>query len=323
MPIRIGLIGCGGFAGAHVRQLKLLPDVEIAALAASNPATCTALIQRRLANASPPPQVFRDHQSMLAQASLDAVVVITPHGLHAQHAIAALNAGCHVLVEKPMATTVADAEAMVAAARASGRHLMIAYNPLMTRAVEMAKQVVTSGRFGRLQLITGTIVQNWQALTAGTWRQVPETSGHGQISDSGAHVLAGISYLAGAPVESIHAELNLGAGGVPIDGVVVIRFGGDILSTITIGGNCPTSIGRGDLFFERGRLEIDPWNGSFLRGWDAAGPVADLILSQNGDPDSDAPFIDLIRGRRAPWSDGAFGLGQTRLLERIRQSAGR
>ncbi len=321
LPLRVGIIGCGGFAGAHARRLTLIPGVRVAALADPSTDASASLIRRRLSDV-PPPQVFDNVKTMLEHTPLDAVVVVSPHGLHAQHAIAALRAGCHVLVEKPMATSVADAEAMAAAVFATGRHLMVAYNPLLTRAVALARRTVADGRLGKLRLISASLAQDWQALTAGTWRQDPALSGHGQLSDSGAHVLAAITWIAGSMVETVQAQVNLG-NGVPVDGAITLRFANGVLASILIGGSCPTNVGHADLLLTGGRIALDPWNGSFLQAWDAKGPLRELELARGEEPDSDARFISLVRHGKTPDADVGFGLEQARLLERIRRAAGR
>ena len=113
--MRVGIIGMGVYAAfAHIPQLKALEQIEITAISRRNPERLT-MAQK----AFDIPQSYTDWRKMLDQVSLDAVVVSTPHHLHYEPTIAALQQGLHVLVEKPMALTSREAWAMVKAAEAA------------------------------------------------------------------------------------------------------------------------------------------------------------------------------------------------------------
>ena len=115
--IRVAVIGAGFMGERHARIYAGLPDVELVAVCDVHEEAARELAERTGA-----PAHYTDFAELLRRDDLDAVSVCTPDGLHREPCEQALAGGRHVLVEKPIATTVADAEAIVAAARGSGRH---------------------------------------------------------------------------------------------------------------------------------------------------------------------------------------------------------
>ena len=142
--IRVGLIGCGRIAGVHRRYLQTTPGVRIVGV-------CDMDLERARAFGAEAgaEEVCRDAADLL-RLPLDAVHVLTPPSSHAETAIAALERGVHVLVEKPMATTAAAAERMQAAAVTAGRILSVDHNRLFDPVIVQARQLVAAGAIGNL-----------------------------------------------------------------------------------------------------------------------------------------------------------------------------
>src|SRR5512140_2051297 len=142
--IRVALLGCGRIAHVHAGYLRQVPEVEFVGacdLDANSREAFTARWQL-------PP--FADIDELLAAAQPDVVHVLTPPATHAKLAIELMHAGLHVLVEKPMALTVADADAMVAAARRTGRMLTVDHNRWFDPVMERARALLEAGRLGSL-----------------------------------------------------------------------------------------------------------------------------------------------------------------------------
>jgi UDP-N-acetyl-2-amino-2-deoxyglucuronate dehydrogenase len=127
--VRFGLIGCGRVSPRHLQSVQELPEARLVAVA--DVIESRAQRYARETGALP----YTDYRRMLERSDIDVVTICTPSGLHASMAIDALHAGKHVLCEKPMALSLADADRMIAAARATGRKLCIVlqnrYNPPM------------------------------------------------------------------------------------------------------------------------------------------------------------------------------------------------
>jgi nucleoside-diphosphate-sugar epimerase/predicted dehydrogenase len=143
-PLRVGLIGCGRIAGVHVRHLRPLSAVRIVGVCDRDEERARALGESVGVS-----EVFRDAGDLLG-LGLDVVHVLTPPTAHADPAIAALERGLHVLVEKPMATTAEAARRMQAAAASSGRILCVDHNRLFDPVILQARGLVASGAIGTL-----------------------------------------------------------------------------------------------------------------------------------------------------------------------------
>jgi predicted dehydrogenase len=144
-PTRVGVVGYGYWGSKHVRVLNSLPDVEV---------TVIDNDEQRLREAMasfPSVRIATDLADELD--SQDAVVVATPPGVHAQVALRALNAGLHTLVEKPLANSVEEAEALVSSARASDVRLMVGHTFEYNAAVWKLKEIISSGELGRILYI--------------------------------------------------------------------------------------------------------------------------------------------------------------------------
>jgi predicted dehydrogenase len=145
MPVKYGVIGCGAIAQRrHIPECIANPASKLVALA--DPVTDRVGELGKKYEAKP----YTDYKEMLKDANIDAVVVAGPNALHAQQSIDALNAGKHVLCEKPMATTRDDAKAMLDAAKKNKKFLMIGLNQRLMPPHVKAKRILQSGALGKV-----------------------------------------------------------------------------------------------------------------------------------------------------------------------------
>lgn len=322
MPkVRVAILGCGGMAGAHARRLKSNPDVEIVALADVDEACVQRYIEKNLADYEGKPGIFTDAARMYAEARPDAVVIVTPHTLHFEHGMQALEAGCHVLMEKPMVTDSSQAHRLAKKVEETGKIFTIGYNTPCTPEFKYLRGLVRNRELGRMETVTGWLAQNWKRGTTGTWRQDPALSGGGQMYDSGAHLFNSLVWIVEQPVSEVFAFVdNLGTP-VDINGTVNIRFADGTLATITIAGNCPNDGAGLYLTFEEGRVEVDGWSGNWIRvfkrgeGQLKYPPVPGRAETPNDN------FIDAILGRAEPQTSPINGVIQSELMDAIYESA--
>ena len=143
--MKVGIIGCGRISKAHVKALSTVASVELVGV-------CDRDRDRALEIASLAPHAkgFDDSQVMIRELGLDAVHVLTPPATHAKLAIQAMEAGCHVFVEKPMAISTAEAADVIATAERTGRKLCIGHNYLFKPSVQKALQLIQSGAVGEI-----------------------------------------------------------------------------------------------------------------------------------------------------------------------------
>jgi predicted dehydrogenase len=183
-PIRVGIIGGGSIADSHVDGYLLAGDqAKVTAIADIHTEHA-----QRCADRVGGARIFTDYREMIASGVVDAVDICLPHHLHKNAIVAAAAAGKHVLCEKPLCLTVAEAEAVREAVSASGITLMCAHNQLFLPAVARAKEVVRQGGLGTIYeaRTTDAFFNPLDPATIG-WRGDRATSGGGELIDTGYH----------------------------------------------------------------------------------------------------------------------------------------
>ena len=146
-----------------------------------------------------------DWRSVIIRDDIDIVDICAPGWMHAEIAIAALEAGKHVLVEKPLANTIAEAEDMTAAARAARTHgvqSMVGFNYRRVPALALAKELIAEGRLGTIRHIRAAYLQDWLADKESpmTWRLRKETAGSGALGDIASHAIDQVQFLTGQTI---------------------------------------------------------------------------------------------------------------------------
>lgn len=191
---KVGFIGAGGIAGHQISFLKKIDGVEVIACADVSEKSLEKMkSERGIA------RTYTDYKAMLRdERELDAISVCTPNGLHAEHTIAALQAGKHVLVEKPMAMTVAEARDMLAAAKKAGTHLIIGFQWRFDPKTEVIRRQVVDGEFGKIlyvrcQSLRRRGIPNWGVFGR------KDLQGGGPMIDIGVHILEMAHYIIGSP----------------------------------------------------------------------------------------------------------------------------
>ncbi|MCX2746822.1 Gfo/Idh/MocA family oxidoreductase [Arthrobacter sp. MI7-26] len=154
-----------------------------------------------------------DWRQVLERDDIHIVDICAPGWMHAEIAIAALEAGKHVLVEKPLANTLAEAEAMAEAARAArarGVQSMIGFNYRRVPALALAKELIAEGRLGTVRHVRAAYLQDWltDAASPMSWRLRKETAGSGALGDIASHAIDQVQYLTGQTVREASGVLK-------------------------------------------------------------------------------------------------------------------
>lgn len=180
---RIGFIGAGSVAHHHADALQDV-DASVHAVADINPDA-----RRAFAGEYDVAEMYADYETLLEEATLDAVVVAVPNALHAECAITALEADVDVLVEKPLATTYDEAATIVDAERDSRATAMVGFCKSFTPWFEGVEDRVESGRFGSVYEVEAEYVRRRGIPQAGSWFTRKDVSGGGALIDLGVHVV--------------------------------------------------------------------------------------------------------------------------------------
>ncbi|MGA5795287.1 Gfo/Idh/MocA family protein [Streptomyces cellulosae] len=211
-PLRIGMVGYAFMGAAHsqgwrtvgrVFELPLRPEMAVICGRDAD-AVRAAAVRHGWAEAE------TDWRALVERDDIDLVDICTPGDSHAEIALAALAAGKHVLCEKPLANTVAEAEAMARAAqeaRDRGQAAMVGFNYRRVPATALARRMVEEGRIGTLRHVRVAYLQDWlvDPQFPLTWRLRREQAGSGSLGDLGAHIVDLAQYLAGEPLAGVSA----------------------------------------------------------------------------------------------------------------------
>ncbi len=185
--VKIGIIGTGWIADAHMEAYKKMPDVEIVAGADLIPGKAEAFFKKHGIEGV---KCYPSHKELIDAGEVDAVSVCTYNRTHAECAIYALNHGVHVMLEKPMCVTIEEAVAIRKAEKASGKVLSIGFQPRLDPNMQMIKKIVQSGELGKVYYIqTGGGRRRGIPTPFGTTFIEDKTAGIGALGDIGCYSL--------------------------------------------------------------------------------------------------------------------------------------
>lgn len=193
--LKVGIVGAGAITQvAHLPVLRRLKGVEVVAICDTDVTKA-----RALANRFGVRDAFSDIEEILEYEQLDAVAICTPNHLHEPHAIAALSAGVHVLVERPLALTYAGVQRVLKQAEKRGRQLMIGMNHRYRTDVQIVRSFIQSGELGKIESVRGS----WHVFRPSRnqlgWRQRRAEAGGGALLDLGGAILDLGLWLANNP----------------------------------------------------------------------------------------------------------------------------
>ncbi|SPE40781.1 putative Oxidoreductase domain protein [Candidatus Sulfopaludibacter sp. SbA3] len=210
-PLRIAIIGSGHRAWAHLGILKSLPQYQVVALADPTPANLD-----RGASLAPGAKTYSDYHKLLAeQKDIDAVIVITPSFLHSEVTVAALNRGLPVLCEKPMATSVEEANKMIEASKKSGKTLYIGFQKRLVPVTIKMHELAAAGEIGNIEFISANLFrgdwnpESWKYTDpvtgkATNWRYLTLTEGSALLED-GIHELDTLNWIINSKIARVTA----------------------------------------------------------------------------------------------------------------------
>ena len=279
MPVRFAVVGCGKITERlALPQLAGCRGAAVAGLVDTNRAAATRLIRRFGLSRC---RVWTDWRRMLREAEIDAVAVNVPNALHAEVAIAALQAGRHVIVEKPMAISLADADDMIRVAASRRRLLMVEQTQRFDPVHELAHTLLRSGRLGRITQLRGRIghagPQYWSGRRS-SWFTDRRQSGGGALMDVGSHIVDLLRWLSGKRVARIccrASRLTLRACAVEEHAEALLEFSDGAVGSFEVSWATQPYQLATDFFGARGRLHTE---------FGASHPLVVHFAKREGDP---------------------------------------
>ena len=282
--LRVGIIGSGGWAGQYGAALRESQKAKLVAVTGGSRAPAYA--EKFGLRLEPSPE------ALCAAKDVDLVAVVSPHGHHAEHTVCAASHGKHVIVEKPMATNVAECDRMIEAARAHRVKLMVAHSRRFFPLVKQAKQLLDQGALGHILMLRQLFSHN--ARTFGTapghWMSDPKLS-MGFFLGYGCHQLDMTLHLVGSNVRAVMARFGNYWANSPIEncGALFLDFESGACSTFMEICSMPNELKAwppfpeyhevNEIFGERGLMLLRPYGKLALRdgregdGWKTIGEL--------------------------------------------------
>jgi predicted dehydrogenase len=310
---RVALFGCGWIQEFHARGVLEHGD-EIVAVANHREETARAFAERYGI-----PRVTTDWEGLAGDPEVEAAIVATPNSLHAPQSVAALRHGKHVMVEKPMATSVTECDQMIAASHEGDAFLMVAHCWRFRDEVRAMRDRIASGELGQVVKTRGYGVHAGWGPSG--WFTDPSLSGGGALVDMGVHAIDTARFLLGDPAPTrVCATLGTryaqGRYTVDDDGVLLITWDDGTNSIVESGWWQP----------HMGGLEADTevyGTKGYARIWPAEPPAADYEhCTQPMYSAQVSEFLDATRERRQPRPSGEDGRVVMQVVQDAYLSAG-
>ena len=263
---------------------------------------------------------FEDAQALFE--AVDAVVICSENKNHARDAIAALRGRVHVLCEKPISTTVEDAQAMILASQEAGRQLRVAFPVRYVPALRQAREIVRSGGVGRILGINSTN----HGQKPGGWFLDPDLAGGGALMDHTVHVADALRWMLGAEAKNVYAEVGtfFGGGAVEDAAILTLEFEGGVLADGLFATIDP-SWSRGDSYPTWGDVTLRITGTSGVLNVDAFArhlttfehEEGKVIWTHTGEDMNVLMLEDFLRGIAKDSPAGASGVDGLRVLELV------
>jgi predicted dehydrogenase len=316
-PLRIGIVGCGRAARIHLARLVAQAGVQVVGCADLDPDAAGTLAAGVPDGPAP---AFADHRELLDRAAPQAVSIFTPHRAHYRPAMDALQAGCHVFIEKPLSTNSQEAVDIAGLARARGRKVGVGHQYRLRPSLIEARRRLASGAIGRLRLVTAVLAQPWLAAHSGpadAWRHDPKLSGGGILADAGDHLIDALLWTTGQAAEEVMAIQGRLETGLDLVTAAAVRLADGTPATLALSGDSAAPLFALTFFGQGGRLLATD---STLVHESGAAPAETVELPEPSET-IDSNFVAAVRDDAPLCCPAEEALDTVRLLEAIIRSA--
>ncbi len=334
--IRIAISGAGAITErAHIPALRSVAEAQIVAIQSRTAEKADRVARALWPDDAGRPKIYSDFDEMLARERPDAVGIFTPNRLHCEYSVKALEAGAHVLVEKPMAPTAAAARMMVDSARKARRVLMVAMQRRFGGVERAIKDALASGAIGKPNFIRARLSHGGPNLWAPgqTWFTTASEAGGGAMLDLGVHV-ADLAIWFMGEIDSVTGAVGTLAKPIEVDdtGAMILHFKSGAIGVVEASWSSMPPLSAIEIYGSEGRVMAGyPRNDiSILKadGSPAPGFSRDEVMGRFDPRDFLAPsrelavaFIGSIQGRVKPSPDGDDGLRAVEAIEACYRSS--
>ena len=269
--LKVGIIGAGSYGAHHAEAIAALEGVQLVAACRTSPEPLAEFVARFGGRG------YTDHADLLADPAVEAVVIATPHHRHTAIALDAARAGKHILLEKPMAPTLDECDAIIVAAAEAGVTLLVGHVNQFSPAYLAAKAILESGEVGEIVLGLSTMSKFWFEPNRRAWH-LDRATGGGMWMTAGIHCLDRLTWLVDSPVASVSAQLSTRFHDQQADdaGLIFVRYANGAAGTIVSVGyanGAPKHLT--ELTCTKGMLNIDYTGGVTIGHEERWQPVPD------------------------------------------------
>jgi len=342
--VRIGVIGVGSIGTVHTKAYAKVPDAEVVAM-------CDILPDQLKAKAAEfgIAKTYTDYKKLLADKQIDAVSVCVPNNMHAPIAIAALNAGKHVMLEKPMTLNPDLARDIIAARDKSGKQLQMGMVWRQKDEAQLVKQMISEGKLGKIYQIRVKLIRRRGIPGLGGWFTTKACSGGGGLIDIAVHFLDLVMWATdywdptrvsakvyskfGSPIKDYH-YISMWAGPPKLDGTFdvddyaagFVRFGKKATLSFEVAWACNADDECYVEFLgDKGGVKCGSNSGTTTFRTEVGGKIADLDLRYDNSSDGFvielSKFVAAVQGKGEVPATGEQGLVAMRLLDAIYRSS--
>lgn len=324
MKLKFAIIGCGRISYKHIEAL--INNTKEAELVAVCDIVEQNAIDRKIQYEDSIPgvnvSVYTDYNKMLEERNIDVVTIATESGYHAKHAIDCLNRDKHVLIEKPMALSMKDADEIIVLAKGKNKKVCVSHQNRFNPPIQKLRRAVEEGRFGKI--INGTARILWTRddnyYRQAPWRGTKELDG-GTLMNQCIHNIDLLQWMMGSEVERIHSERGTFLRDIEMEdfGAILIRFRNGSIGIVE-GSACvyPKNLEETlSIYGEKGTVvigglavnEIKTWHFEDVKKYDTLEEENTEIQNVYGKGHTPLykDFIDAINGNRTPYIDGEEG----------------
>jgi predicted dehydrogenase len=260
--LKIGIAGCGVAAQIHLERLLATGRVAIVGCADRDLPAALALAERAgqgalLGAGAEPVQAFSDHRELIRQLAPDALAIFTPHLSHYRLAMDALQAGCHVFIEKPLSTNVQEAADIVGLARGRSLKVGVGHQFRLCPSLIEVRRRLAAGAIGPVRLVTATLARPWVAALGrkdSTWRFDPKVAGGGILADAGDHLLDALLWTTGQVAREVGAVQSQWSEGIDVVTAAALHLADGTPVALAISGIATSNSFSLDYFGELGCL---------------------------------------------------------------------
>ena len=313
------IVGTGGMARHHMNVMLTMSSTHICGLVevAEEQRQMTRDLFGKHGRKCPP---FYDtiKELIKAQGAPATAFINTPHKFHLENTSDCLNAGMDVLLEKPMVINASEAKRLVRIRDKSKKLLVVAFPGSLSPAVKKAKQMISSGKLGKVTSVSAYVHQHWKAGTTGKWRQDPEISGGGFLFDTGSHMVNTVVDLIDQDVVQVCALMDNCGTPVDINSTISGRFRNGAMFSLAAAGDSMHCTSLITIIGDQGILQTGIWGEQLLFK-----PIKESAFAEVRYPKSKGvweQFLKVRAGKQANPCPPEVGLRFAKLMDMIRKS---